>query len=147
MKAVVQRVNAASLSVEGRVVSEIRRGLVVLAAVEQGDTDRDRDWTADKLVNLRVFPDDEGKMNRSLLDVAGEMLLVSNFTVAGDTRKGRRPSYTGAMAPPEAESAFDALVEAVRARAVPVRTGVFGAHMHVTIENDGPVTLIIDSRA
>ena len=147
MKAIVQRVNGATLSVDDRCVSEIGPGLVVLAAVLEGDTDRDRDWMADKLANLRVFSDDEGKMNLSLLDTRGDMLLVSNFTVAGETAKGRRPSFTLAMKPPEAESAFDALVVAVRARGVPVRTGVFGAHMHVHIENDGPVTLIVDSRA
>lgn len=147
MKSVVQRVNSATLEVDDRVVVAIGSGLVVLAAVEEGDTDRDRDWMADKLANLRVFTDENGKMNLSVLDTAGEMLLVSNFTVAGDTRKGRRPSYTAAMSPPEAERAFDRLVEAVRALGVPVQTGLFGAHMHVAIQNDGPVALILDSRA
>ena len=146
MRSVVQRVNAATLDVDGRTVSRIGPGLVVLAAVEDGDTEHDREWMAEKLANLRVFTDNGGKMNLSLLDVGGEMLLVSNFTVAGDTRKGRRPSFTAAMRPPEAERAFDALAGAVRARGVPVQTGVFGAHMHVTIQNDGPVTLIVDSR-
>ncbi len=147
MKAVVQRVNYATLEVDDRLISEIGPGLVVLAAVEEGDTDRDRDWMADKLANLRAFTDAGGKMNLSLLEVGGDMLLVSNFTVAGDTRKGRRPSYTAAMKPPEAEHAFDRLVAAVRALGVPVQTGVFGAHMHVAIHNDGPVTLVLDSRA
>lgn len=146
MKAIVQRVNAATLKVDDQTVSEIGPGLVVLAAVEEGDTSRDRDWMAEKLANLRIFHDDEGKMNRSLLDSGGQMLLVSNFTVAGETRKGRRPSFTAAMKPPEAERAFDELVEGVRTLGVPVQTGVFGAHMHVTIHNDGPVTLIVDSR-
>ncbi len=147
MRAVVQRVDAATLEVGDEMVAQIGAGLVVLAAVEEGDTERDRGWMAEKLANLRVFTDEGGKMNLSLLDVGGEMLLVSNFTVAGDTRKGRRPSFTAAMRPPEAERAFDALAGAVRARGVPVQTGVFGAHMHVTIQNDGPVTLIVDSRA
>ena len=147
MKAVVQRVNAATLEVDDRPVSQIGPGLVVLAAVEEHDTDRDRDWMADKLANLRVFTDDGGKMNLSILDTRGQMLLVSNFTVAGDTRKGRRPSFVSAMKPPEAEHAFDRLVAAVRALGVPVQTGVFGAHMHVAIHNDGPVTLVLDSKA
>jgi D-tyrosyl-tRNA(Tyr) deacylase len=147
VRAVVQRVDAATLEVGDEMVAQIGAGLVVLAAVEEGDTERDRGWMAEKLANLRVFTDEGGKMNLSLLDVGGEMLLVSNFTVAGDTRKGRRPSFTAAMRPPEAERAFDALAGAVRARGVPVQTGVFGAHMHVTIQNDGPVTLIVDSRA
>ena len=147
MKAIVQRVNRATLRVDDQLVSEIGPGLVVLAAVVEGDTERDRDRMADKLANLRVFSDDEGKMNRSLLDTGGDMLLVSNFTVAGETAKGRRPSFTTAMKPPEAEAAFDALVEAVRGLGVPVRTGVFGTHMQVSIHNDGPVTLIVDSAA
>jgi D-tyrosyl-tRNA(Tyr) deacylase len=146
MKSVVQRVNAATLEVDDKLVSAIGPGLVILAAVEEGDTDRDRYWMADKLANLRIFPDADGKMNLSILDCRGEMLLVSNFTVAGDTKKGRRPSFIAAMKPPEAETAFEALVEAVRALDIPVNTGVFGAHMHVTIHNDGPVTLIVDSR-
>jgi D-tyrosyl-tRNA(Tyr) deacylase len=146
MRAVVQRVSGASLAVDGRNVARIGTGLVVLAAVETDDTARDRSWMAEKLVYLRVFADDDGRMNRSLLDVGGEMLLVSNFTVAGDTRKGRRPSYDGAMRPPEAEREFDALVAAVRDLGSAAQTGVFGAHMHVRIDNDGPVTLVIDSR-
>lgn len=147
MKSVVQRVSSASLEVEGRLVSGIGPGLLVLAAVEEGDTDRDREWMAEKLVNLRIFADAAGKMNLSLLETRGEMLLVSNFTVAGETRKGRRPGFDRAMKPPGAEAAFGALVTAVRSRGVPVRTGVFGAHMHVGLVNDGPVTLIVDSRS
>lgn len=147
MRAVVQRVNGAALEVEGCEVSRIGPGLVVLAAIVEGDSERDRAWMAEKLVNLRIFSDSEGKMNRSLLDTGGEMLLVSNFTVAGDTRRGRRPSYDLAMRPPEAEREFDALAGGIRAYIGTVRTGVFGAHMHVRIENDGPVTLIVDSRA
>jgi D-tyrosyl-tRNA(Tyr) deacylase len=101
---------------------------------------------AGKIAHLRIFADDEGKMNRSVLDVGGEVLLVSNFTVAGDARKGRRPSFDRAMRPPEAEAAFEALADALRELGVRVQTGVFGAHMHVSLVNDGPVTIWLDSR-
>lgn len=147
MKAVVQRVNAAKLEVEDRLISEIGPGLVVLVAVETGDSGPAREWMADKLANLRVFPDEDGRMNRSLLDVRGQMLLVPNFTVAGDTSRGRRPSFTNAKAPDDAQVTYDKLVSDVANLGVPVQIGVFGAHMHVTIHNDGPVTLILDSNA
>jgi D-tyrosyl-tRNA(Tyr) deacylase len=149
MRAIVQRVSRASVVVDGKTVGAIERGLLVLAAVQRGDDESDQRWMADKLVNLRIFPDDQGRFDRALLDIAPEgaaMLLVSNFTVAGSTRKGRRPSFDDAMRPPEAEAAFDALVEAVRQRGVIVHTGTFGAHMDVSLVNDGPVTLILDSR-
>jgi D-aminoacyl-tRNA deacylase len=147
VKAVVQRVNGATLETEGRAPVGIGSGLVVLAALVEGDTEHDREWMADKLAHLRIFPDDAGRMNRSVVEVAGSVLLVSNFTVAGDARRGRRPSFAGAMDPSRAREAFDALVGAVRSRGVEVRTGHFGEHMHVTIRNDGPVTLVLDSRA
>jgi D-tyrosyl-tRNA(Tyr) deacylase len=124
----------------------IDTGLLVLAAIEQGDTGADQEWMAGKIAHLRIFADDEGKMNRSVLDVGGEVLLVSNFTVAGDARKGRRPSFDRAMRPPEAEAAFEALADALRELGVRVQTGVFGAHMHVSLVNDGPVTIWLDSR-
>jgi len=151
MRAIVQRIRAASVAVGGETVGAVERGLCVLAAVEQADGDAERDWVAGKLANLRIFEDGQGKMNRSVLDLieSGEdaaILLVSNFTVAGSVRKGRRPSFDGAMRPPEAEHAFDALAEAVRAHGVRVETGVFGGDMLVTIENDGPVTIVIDTR-
>lgn len=145
MRAVLQRVSSASVTVEGSVVGGIDAGLLVLAAVEERDTERDRAWMADKLVNLRIFPDAAGKMNRSLIESGGAMLLISNFTVAGDCRKGRRPAFTGAMKPPEAEHEFDRLVGAVRDAGVRVETGVFGAHMDVSLVNDGPVTLVVES--
>lgn len=149
MRAVVQRVASATLNVvtdgEERLHASIARGLVVLAGVERDDREADADWMAGKIANLRIFNDDEGKMNLSVLDVGGEVLLVSNFTVAGDARKGRRPSFDHAMRPPRAEGAFDDLVERVRALGVSVQTGVFGAHMHVTIVNDGPVTIWLQS--
>ena len=145
MKAVVQRVSEASVECDGQITGRITRGLLVLAAVEQGDTEIQRKWMADKLVNLRIFPDDAGKMNRSLLDIKGEMLLVSNFTVAGDTRQGRRPGFDGAMKPPQASEEFERLLEAVRSLGVPVHTGVFGGDMKVQLVNDGPVTLIVQT--
>ncbi|MCL4741548.1 MAG: D-tyrosyl-tRNA(Tyr) deacylase [Phycisphaerales bacterium] len=147
MKCVVQRVSGASLDADGAPRAVIGAGLVVLVAVVEGDAERDLDWTADKVARLRVFEDDAGKMNLSLLDTGGEVLLVPNFTVAGDARKGRRPSFDGAMRPPEAAAAFDALADALRGRGVRVETGVFGAHMQVRLVNDGPVTLVLDSRA
>ncbi|HZW08278.1 MAG TPA: D-aminoacyl-tRNA deacylase [Phycisphaerales bacterium] len=146
MKAVVQRVDSASVDVGGERIASIGRGLLVLAAVAADDAERDREWMAEKLVHLRVFTDDAGKMNLSVLDVGGEMLLVPNFTVAGETGKGRRPAFDRAMKPPRAQSEFDALVGSVRARGVPAQTGAFGAHMHVSLVNHGPVTLIVDSR-
>lgn len=146
MRAIVQRVNHARLTVEGETVAEIGPGLVVLAGIYADDTERDRTFVAEKTANLRVFQDDVGKMNLSVLDVGGEVLLVPNFTVAGSTRKGRRPSFDRAMAPEQSRSEFDRLAADLASQGVPVKTGVFGAHMHVLLENDGPVTLVIDSR-
>ncbi len=145
MRAVVQRVSEASVQCDGRITGAIGRGLLVLAAVEAGDGEPQRRWMADKLVNLRVFPDEQGKMNLSLLDIRGAILLVSNFTVAGDTRKGRRPGFDRAMKPPEAEHEFARLLDAVRTLGVEVHTGVFGGDMKVSLVNDGPVTLVIES--
>lgn len=121
-------------------------GLVVLAAVEQEDTPADREWLADKLINLRIFSDDQGKMNRSVLEIGGSILLISNFTVAGDARKGRRPSFDRAMRPPEAKAEFEALVQRIADLGCPVKTGVFAADMQVDLVNDGPVTIWIDSK-
>lgn len=155
MIAVVQRVSHAQVVVEGQTVGAVAPGLLVLASVVEGDTPADRAWLADKIANLRIFPDDAGRFDRSILDLVAEpdapetlgVLLISNFTVAGSVRKGRRPSFDKAMKPPEAEHEFDALVEAVRATGLRVDTGVFGAHMDVTLTNDGPVTLVVDSRS
>lgn len=152
MKAVVQRVSSAR--VESRLapadqptVRSIGPGMLVLVGIEKADTPADRDYLADKLVNLRIFSDDAGKMNRSVLDTKGSILLVPNFTLAGDCRKGRRPSFDSAMPPAEAAPEFDRLVEKIRSMGVPVETGVFRAHMLVSLTNDGPVTLVVDSRA
>jgi len=148
VRALVQRVARASVTVDGRVTGAIARGLLVLAGVAAGDTAEDRDWLVRKIVQLRVFDDDAGVMNRSVQDVGGEVLAVSQFTLYASTRKGNRPSYTAAAAPDIAAPAFDAFVGALAAAlGKPVPTGVFGAHMHVQSTNDGPVTIWLDSRA
>lgn len=147
MRAVVQRVSEASVTVDGRVVGAISRGLLVLVAVEKADTPRERAWMAEKLANLRLFPDAEGKMNLSVVDAGGGVLMVPNFTVAGDCRKGRRPGFDNAMRPPEAEAEFHALCEALVAPGVRVERGVFGADMKVALVNDGPVTVVVQSNA
>lgn len=145
MRAVVQRVTKASVEINGSEHAAIGPGLVVLAGVAGGDEDADVTYLADKVANLRVLADDAGRMNRSVLDTGGEVLLVSQFTLIADTRKGRRPSFTGAEAPDRAAKLIDDLGEALTARGVPVRSGVFQAEMEVALVNDGPVTIIIDS--
>lgn len=145
MRAVAQRVRRASVTVEGRVVGAIDAGLLVLLAVHRDDGPGDTAWMADKLVNLRVFGDDEGRMNRSVADIGGEILLVSQFTLYGDCRKGRRPSFIDSAPPEKAEPMYRALIEAVESRGVRCASGVFGAMMDVELVNDGPVTLIIES--
>lgn len=145
MIAVVQRVSSARVRVEGRVVGEIGHGLLALVAAVSGDERRDVDYLADKLAHLRIFADAEGRMNESLLDVGGEALIVSQFTLVGDTRKGRRPSFVRAMAPEPAEEMIDDLAGSLRERGVTVACGEFGALMEVELVNDGPVTLLLDS--
>ena len=145
MRAVVQRVSSASVSIDGEAVSRIETGLVVLVAVGRDDTDADADYIVEKTVHLRVFPDDEGRFDRSVEDVGGSLLVVSQFTLYGDVRKGRRPSFTEAAPPAEAEERFAALMERFRATGIPVETGQFQAMMDVALVNDGPVTLILDS--
>ena len=148
MRVVLQRVSRASVAVDARVTGEIGRGLLVLAGAAADDADEDRDWLARKIVQLRVFPDDEGVMNRSVADVGGEVLAVSQFTLYASTRKGNRPSWSGAAPPEVARPMFDAFVAALeRELGRPVPTGVFGADMQVALVNDGPVTIAIDSRA
>lgn len=134
------------MRVDDRVVARIDAGLLALVAAVEGDDEADAEYTADKLRNLRVFADDEGRMNRSLLEIGGEVLLVSQFTLVGDTRKGRRPSFARALAPGPAEILVERLERLLREAGVPTRSGVFGAHMRVELVNDGPVTLILDSR-
>ncbi len=145
MRAVVQRVSSASVSVNGELVGAISRGLLLLVGVEVSDTGAEAAWLAEKAANLRIFEDAEGKMNLSVKDVGGAVLLVPNFTLAGDARKGRRPSFDNAMRPEQAEPLFGRLVEAVRAQGVPVETGVFRAEMAVGLVNDGPITLVLES--
>jgi D-tyrosyl-tRNA(Tyr) deacylase len=145
MRAVVQRVSRASVEVEGAVVGAIGRGLLVLLGVGREDAEADADYLADKVVHLRIFPDDAGQMNRSVLDVSGEILVVSQFTLFGDTRRGRRPGYSEAAPPEEANRLYRYFVERVAASGLAVREGVFRATMDVSLVNAGPVTLILDS--
>jgi D-tyrosyl-tRNA(Tyr) deacylase len=144
MKAVIQRVSKASVAVEGRVISNIGLGMVILIGFSSGDSFQDIGPMVGKILNLRIFEDDQGRMNRSLLDVGGEILLVSQFTLAGDIQKGRRPSFTKAAPPEVAQKLYRAFIEELRNRNVPFQTGQFQAHMEVMIHNDGPVTFIIE---
>ncbi len=146
MKALLQRVTEASVTVDGKEVGRIGRGLVVFVGVAAGDTERDVSYLARKTVELRLFADEEGRFNRSALDIGGELLVVSQFTLLADTRKGRRPSFTGAAPPEEAGALFKEFVEAIRASGLKVDTGLFQQHMEVEIRNDGPVTVMLDSR-
>ena len=146
MIALVQRVSRASVSVEGEERASIGKGFLVLVGVERGDTPEDAAYTARKVAGLRVFDDAEGKMNLALGDVGGSVLAVSQFTLAGNCEKGRRPSFVNAAPPEEAEPLFDAFCEAVRSAAIPVQTGVFRTTMAVSLVNDGPVTLTVRSR-
>lgn len=145
MRAVLQRVTSARVRVDGTIVGEIGHGLLVLVGVARTDSPADALAIAAKIVGLRIFSDDAGKMNRSVADVKGSVLLVSQFTLLGDCRDGRRPSYIEAAAPETANALYEAVVEAVRQAGLPVATGVFRADMAVELVNDGPVTLLIDS--
>ncbi len=145
MKALLQRVTEASVSVGGEEVGRIGRGLAVLVGVATGDTAEDADYLVNKTVNLRIFADPEGKFNLSALDVNGELLLVSQFTLLADARKGRRPSFTDAAPPAEAQALFNYFVHQARQTGLKVATGRFQEHMMVTIHNDGPVTIMLDS--
>ena len=146
MRAVIQRVAQASVTVAGEQVGAIGTGLLVLVGVAAGDGPDDADALADKLVHLRVFPDDDGRMNRSVADVGGAVLLVSQFTLHGDVRKGRRPSFTAAAPPGHAEPLITRVEQRITAARVRCESGVFGAHMDVDLCNDGPVTLIVETR-
>lgn len=145
MRAVVQRVKSASVTVDGKIISEIRRGLLIFLGVAQEDTVAAVDYLASKIANLRIFEDDEGRMNRSLLEVGGEALVVSQFTLYGDCRKGRRPSFTAAARPEKADALYQEFMEAIAKMGVPVKAGVFQAMMDVELINDGPVTMLLDS--
>jgi D-tyrosyl-tRNA(Tyr) deacylase len=145
VRAVVQRVSEASVRVETEVIGRIGRGLLVLLGVSTTDTEKDVDYLSEKVVHLRIFEDPGGKLNRSLLEVGGEMLVVSQFTLLGDCRKGRRPSFTAAAEPGHAARLYEHFVRQTARRGVPVQTGRFQALMAVSLVNDGPVTLIVDS--
>ena len=145
MRFVIQRVTRASVTVEGKLEAAIEKGLLVLVGIASTDIRTNADYLADKLVNLRIFADDEGRMNRSALDVGASLLLVSQFTLYGDCRKGRRPSFDAAAPPAAARELYEYLVEAVRAKGLTTQTGVFQAHMEVELVNDGPVTLLMES--
>jgi D-aminoacyl-tRNA deacylase len=146
LKLVAQRVSKADVTIAGSCVGTIRQGLVVLIGVGQGDTKSTADRLVEKLVNLRIFADENGKMNRSVLDVGGSLLLVSQFTLYADCRKGRRPAFTDAAAPDEARQLYEYFVQQCRDTTLPVACGVFAADMQVSLVNDGPVTIILDSQ-
>ncbi len=146
MRCVVQRVSSASVAVNGQAVGKIDKGLMVLIGVAQGDTEKDLQYMFDKVPNLRIFEDDQGKMNLSLLDVGGAVLAVSQFTLLGDARGGRRPSFIEAARPETANPMYEELVRRWRGAGIFVETGVFQAEMAVSLVNDGPVTILLDSR-
>jgi D-aminoacyl-tRNA deacylase len=146
MRAVVQRVSGARVSIDGFQIAQIGKGLLALVGVWREDSRTDLDWMAKKIVELRIFDDSQGKLNLSLKDVGGQLLVVSQFTLHGDCRKGRRPSYTEAAPPEQARQLYHEFVEIVRQLVPDVQSGQFQAEMEVTLTNDGPVTLILDSR-
>jgi D-tyrosyl-tRNA(Tyr) deacylase len=146
LRVVLQRVKEAKVTVEGKVVGQIGKGLVLLVGAKTGDTEKDVEYLADKCVNLRIFEDEEQKMNLSALDVKGEVLVVSQFTLYGDTRKGRRPSFTDALDPKEAEKLYQKFIDRIKTTGLKTESGIFGAKMLVEISNWGPVTFILESR-
>lgn len=145
MKAIVQRVTSASVEVDGTVVGQIGTGLLVFVGVAKGDREADCRYLVEKLRTFRIFSDEQGKMNRSLVDVGGAVLLVSQFTLLGSTVNGRRPSFDGAAPPDVAKRLYEQVAADLRAAGTPVETGVFAAHMQVALVNDGPVTFVLDS--
>ncbi len=146
MRSVIQRVNSAQVTVDGEVIGKIGKGLLVLLGVCDDDTEKDMKWLADKIAGLRIFSDRDDKMNLSVTDVGGEILIVSQFTLYGDCKKGRRPNFTAAGKPEAAEQMYNKFTEYMKTQVSNVETGSFGADMQVLLENDGPVTLIIDSK-
>jgi len=146
MRAVVQRVSEARVSVDDTVVGEIEKGLMVLLGIGREDTDADLEYLADKIVNLRIFEDKDGKMNISLLDISGELLIVSQFTLYGDCRKGKRPSFIAASRSEAAQAVYEKFIEYCRGYGIKVESGIFQAMMNVEIHNDGPVTILLDSK-
>ena len=145
MKAVIQRCDQAKVEVDGKVVGEIGPGLAIFLGVAKGDNEAAAEKLARKIASLRVFNDDDGKFNRSLLDIGGSALVISNFTLCGDAKKGTRPNFTQAAPPDEANRLYEAFVTLLRGQNIPVQTGIFAAMMNVAVENDGPVTIILDA--
>ena len=146
MRAVVQRVSSSRVTVDERVTGEVKKGLLVLLGVTHDDTSKDVDYMVDKVTNLRIFEDENDKMNLSLKDIEGEVMAVSRFTLYGDARKGRRPSFSDAARPDVANPLYEEFVEKLRAQGITVGTGEFGAHMMVELTNDGPVTILLESK-
>lgn len=146
MRAVVQRVASSRVTVDERVTGEVKKGLLVLLGVTHDDTSKDVDYMVDKVTNLRIFEDENDKMNLSLKDIGGEVMAVSQFTLYGDARKGRRPSFSDAARPDVANPLYEEFVEKLRAQGITVGTGVFGAHVMVELTNDGPVTILLESK-
>lgn len=145
MRAVVQRVDYANVEVEGEIVGEIQKGLLVFLGVGEGDSPKDMEYMVDKILGLRIFEDDLGKMNLSLRDINGEILVVSQFTLYGDVRRGKRPSFSSSAKPDMAENLYEEFIKACKEQGIKTQNGVFGAHMNVEIENNGPVTILVDS--
>lgn len=145
MRAVVQRVTYSNVEVDGVIVGEINRGFNVLLGISKEDTEEDMKYIKDKIINLRVFSDENDKMNLSLLDVKGELLLISQFTLYGDVRKGRRPNFMNALGGDEAKAFYEKFIEMMKETGLKVETGIFGVDMKVDIKNDGPVTILLDS--
>lgn len=145
MRAVIQRVNNALVEVDGKIVGEIGKGLLVFLGVGDGDTDRDLNYIADKTAGLRIFSDEDDKMNLSVTDINGEILVVSQFTLYGDCRKGRRPNFTSSMEPVTAEKMYEDFIKIIESKGIKTAHGEFGADMQVSISNDGPVTILLDS--
>jgi len=146
MRALVQRVVSASVTVDNKLISEIGSGLLVFLGIKADDTQSDRDYLIKKILNLRIFSDQEDKMNKSIVDISGEMLLVSQFTLYGDCAKGNRPSFAKAMKPEQAKQCYDDFVQTLKQQYHAVKEGVFAAHMQVALVNDGPVTILIESK-
>ncbi len=146
MRAVIQRVSNAAVKVDGKTVGSIGPGVVVLLGVGRDDSQEDGEWLAEKTAQLRIFPDNQGNMNRSLLDIGGQALVVSQFTLYGDCRKGRRPSFSSAAPPAMGDELYSFYCDELEARGITVARGIFGAMMKVRLENDGPVTLLLDSK-
>lgn len=146
MRAVIQVSKKASVSVEGEIVGKIEKGYVVLLGVEQNDQSTDAAYMADKIANLRIFEDDDGKLNKSIIDCGGEILLISQFTLLGDSRKGRRPGFTDAARPEQANKLYLEVVEILKNKGIKVETGKFQTHMEVSLINDGPCTILLDSK-